>query len=227
MANDWRPLPNHTRLSYAECYAKLVLEKFFPDEYQELQLSDRPDLRDVRRNIGIEVTSANDPHDEEAQSLACEIPYLDNEEQKKKRIHQLEKMGYHYTKYGMTGRGRHFSWNGLEPPAIGHTFCSHFIEAVTNKLKKLNSGKYATLSRYDLFVESEVWIDDWMRPQLLDKLISLSTKKLNYTFIYLLALNGLFVFDLVAKKYRVLETGEKLWGLGDLAREMVEKGERK
>ena len=41
-----KPLPRHTRLDYDECYAKLVLEKFFPDEYKKLELSDRPDLRD-------------------------------------------------------------------------------------------------------------------------------------------------------------------------------------
>ena len=29
-----RPLPSHTKLDYDECYAKIVLEKFFPDQYE-------------------------------------------------------------------------------------------------------------------------------------------------------------------------------------------------
>ena len=53
-----RPLPSHTKLDYDECYAKIVLEKFFPDQYENLQISDKPDLRDISNNIGIEVTSA-------------------------------------------------------------------------------------------------------------------------------------------------------------------------
>ena len=48
-----RPLPSHTKLDYDECYAKIVLEKFFPDQYENLQISDKPDLRDISNNIGI------------------------------------------------------------------------------------------------------------------------------------------------------------------------------
>lgn len=53
-----RPLPKHTKFDYNECYAKIVLEKFFPDEYKNLHISDRPDLRTEDGNIGIEVISA-------------------------------------------------------------------------------------------------------------------------------------------------------------------------
>lgn len=74
-----RPLPSHTKLDYDECYAKIVLEKFFPDQYENLQISDKPDLRDISNNIGIEVTSAIPQSEQEAMALACEIPYLEKE----------------------------------------------------------------------------------------------------------------------------------------------------
>ena len=76
-----RPLPSHTKLDYDECYAKIVLEKFFPDQYENLQISDKPDLRDISNNIGIEVTSAIPQSEQEAMALACEIPYLEKEKQ--------------------------------------------------------------------------------------------------------------------------------------------------
>ena len=88
-----RPLPSHTKLDYDECYAKIVLEKFFPDQYENLQISDKPDLRDISNNIGIEVTSAIPQSEQEAMALACEIPYLEKEKQDK-RIAYLKKKGY-------------------------------------------------------------------------------------------------------------------------------------
>ena len=207
-----RPLPRHTKLDYDECYAKIVLEKFFPAKYQNLQISDRPDLRTKDGNIGIEVTSAIPQEEQEALALACEIPYIDKEKQK-------------YTKYGMSHPSRSYGWIGFNYPDIEKTFCRDFIHAIEEKIKKLNSGNYDLLPEYDLFVQSELYIEEWMRQKLIDKLCQLSTQRYNYKFIYLLALNGLFVFDISTQKYSMKETGEKLWGLGTAARDMVEKGE--
>ena len=219
-----RPLPRHTKLDYDECYAKIVLEKFFPAKYQNLQISDRPDLRTKDGNIGIEVTSAIPQEEQEALALASEIPYIDKEKQKE-RIDYLKKIGYKYTKYGMLHPPRSYAWTGLGNPDIEITFCRDFIHAVEEKIKKLNSGNYDLLPEYDLFVQSELYIEEWMRQKLIDKLCQLSTQRYNYKFIYLLALNGLFVFDISTQKYSMKETGEKLWGLGTAARDMVEKGE--
>ena len=59
-------MPRHTKLDYDECYAKIILEMFFPAKYQDLQISDRPDLRTKDGNIGIEVTSAIPQEEQEA-----------------------------------------------------------------------------------------------------------------------------------------------------------------
>lgn len=144
-----RPLPSHTKLDYDECYAKIVLEKFFPDQYENLQISDKPDLRDISNNIGIEVTSAIPQSEQEAMALACEIPYLEKEKQDK-RIAYLKKKGYNYTQYGMTGPGMGYAWTGLDYPDIRNTWCKYFLSAVETKMKKLNTGGYASMKRYDL-----------------------------------------------------------------------------
>lgn len=219
-----RPLPSHTKLDYDECYAKIVLEKFFPDRYVDLLLDDKPDLRDTSNGIGIEVTSAIPQSEQEAMSLACEIPYLEKEKQDK-RIAYLKKKGYNYTKYGMTGPGMSYAWTGLGYPAIDKTYCNYFLSAVETKIDKLNGGGYAKMARYDLFVNSELFIDDWMPDELLKVLIKYSLQNVRYSFVYLLALNGLFVFDLEKPKVLLVETGKKLYGLGMLARKMVEEGE--
>ena len=220
-----KPLPRHTRLDYDECYAKLVLEKFFPDEYKNLELSDRPDLRDAKHNIGIEVTSAIPQKKQEAVMLACEIPYLPEEGQKK-RIEYLKRKGYNYTKYGMSHPGRSYTWVGLGHPPIEITFCSDFLHAVTKKIEKLNQGKYAVLKQCNLFVKSELYVEDWMPAKILEWLLSKSNREKRYSVIYLLALNGLFWFDIERQVFGMLETGPKLYGLGEQARAMVEEGEQ-
>lgn len=219
-----KPLPRHTRLDYDECYAKLVLETFFPGEYKNLKLSDQPDLRDVVHNTGIEVTSAVRQKEREAVMLACEIPYLPEQDQKR-RIEYLKRSGYNYTKYGMSHPKRSYTWMGLGFPPIETTFCSDFLYAVAKKTEKLNQGKYALLKQYNLFVYSELYIEDWMPSKILEWLHSASNRTMSYSVIYLLALNGLFWFDIKQSTYGMLETGPKLYGLGEQARAMVEEGE--
>lgn len=221
-----KPLLRHTRLDYDECYAKLVLEKFFPDEYKNLELSDRPDLRDAKHNRGIEVTSAIPQKEQEAVMLACEIPYLPEEDQKR-RIEYLKRNGYKYGKYGMSHPRRSYTWAGLGHPPIESTFCSDFLYAFTKKIEKLNQGKYAVLEQYNLFVNSELHIEDWMPAKILEWLLSKSNREKRYSIIYLLALNGLFWFDVERQVSGMLETGTKLYGLCDQARAMVEEGEKK
>lgn len=64
-----KPLPPHTKLDYYECYAKIVLEDLFPVFISELLLKDKPDLQDIRSQVGIEVTIAEISETIEAQRL--------------------------------------------------------------------------------------------------------------------------------------------------------------
>ena len=221
-----KPLPRHTRLDYDECYAKLVLEKLFPDEYKNLELSDRPDLRDNARNIGIEVTSAYPPHMQEALFIGADIPYR-SEEEKKKGLNQLGKLGYEYTQYGMFSPSFSYTWAGNTYPDIEKALCAPIIEVVKKKLDKLNAGGYDELQQYNLFIQTEPSIDEWMPPKIMERLLTLSNREKRYAVIYMLAITDLLIFDIESQTWTRLKTGTKLYGLGDQARAMVEEGERK
>ena len=97
---SFNPLPSHTKIDYTECYVKLVLEKFFPGRYENLQISDCPDLKDTIRNVGIEVTTSTAAKDREAIHLAGQIPFMKCQSQRKV-INYLNKNGYKYTKFGL------------------------------------------------------------------------------------------------------------------------------
>lgn len=219
-----KPLPRHTRLDYDECYAKLVLEKFFPDEYKNLELSDRPDLRDTARNIGIEVTSAYPPHMQEALFIGADIPYR-SEEEKKKGLNQLGKLGYEYTQYGMFSPSFSYTWAGNTYPDIEKALCAPIIKVVKKKLDKLNAGGYDELQQYNLFIQTEPSIDEWMPPKIMERLLTLSNREKRYAVIYMLAITDLLIFDIKSQTWTRLKTGTKLYGLGDQARAMVEEGE--
>lgn len=144
------PLPPHTRLSYDECYAKLILEKIFPNRYENLQLSDKPDLRDLKHNIGIEVTSVIPKEEQEALNLAAMMPYV-NEQSQERRRKRLKKIGYRYTKYGMAHPPESYRYDGdFNDVNIKDTPCKRFLEAYEEKIRKLNSGNYAELEGYDV-----------------------------------------------------------------------------
>lgn len=220
-----KPLPRHTRLDYDECYAKLVLEKFFPNEYKNLELSDRPDLRDNAQNVGIEVTSAYPPHMQEALFIGADIPYR-SEEEKKKGLNQLGKLGYEYTQYGMFSPSFSYTWAGNTYPDIEKALCAPIIEVVKKKLDKLNAGGYAELQQYNLFIQTEPSIDEWMPPKIMERLLTLSNREKRYTVIYVLAMKDLLIFDIESQAWTRLKTGTKLYGLSEQARAMVEEGEK-
>lgn len=50
--------------NFYEIFAKISLQNVFPDEFSNLTLSDRPDLIDDTRKLGVEVTYATNEKDE-------------------------------------------------------------------------------------------------------------------------------------------------------------------
>ena len=223
------PLPPHTRLSYDECYAKLILEKFFPNKYENLQLSDKPDLRDLKHNIGIEVTSAIPKEEQEALNLAAMMPYVDEQAQERRRK-RLKKMGYRYTKYGMAHPPESYRYDGdFNDVNIKDTPCKRFLDAYEEKIRKLNSGNYAELEGYELYVYSEEVIDSWMIPKLIQAVNSINVGVKKYRYIYFVTLCEILVFDTEHDECAGIDIagGRKLDGLGEKARKIVEAGEKR
>ena len=137
-----KPLPDHTKLDYNECCAKLILEELFPDRYHNLLLADKPDLQGV--DVGIEVTIANDRKMQEA--LNCWIK-ANNCQDEKLRNHYIERMAQLGVKYTGGVQG----WPGFSP-SFDLT-----RDAVESKVRKLKKGNYKPFERYELFVFTDTW----------------------------------------------------------------------
>lgn len=207
-----KPLPDHTKLDYDECYAKVILEDVFPTRYANLLIEDKPDLIDNVNCIGVEVTNSVSQKRRELLKLWYMIPYID-EQQKEKNIERMRQLGVEYT-------GGIQSW-----PSIGHSKqISDFFDTFEKKVQKLNNSQYVTLERYDLFVISELFLTLEELSEMLIELQKRNISQLKYSYVYLFYLEGIVEFDLKKGEYRIVEYGNQ-YEYAEAARKMVEKGE--
>lgn len=214
-----KPLPGHTKLSYEECYAKIILETLFPERYNNLAIADKPDLRDPSDTVGIEVTSATPSQKKESERLWYTMPYVTPQaaERNKERMEQL---GVPYT-------GGVQAW----PAIVYHTGCFEespfvgIVDVFNIKLKKLNCGRYADLERYDLYIEAEWHLDTELLPEILARITKLNSAPRSFHFVYLACVNGVCSFDLVQKELEVRKLAVEQYELAMAARNLVERAE--
>lgn len=174
-----------------------ILQKVEPEKYHEAILSDKPDIQNLKKNIGVEVTqslkesvlkvlqleSINVYDDEQilelirekygSDLLRVELPLPDNS--KKKVAISIN------------------NWHSL----------FNLIEAYDNKVKKLQSGNYTVFKENNLFVfvfgEAKASIEQ------LAKHIYRQKNKQQYDYIYVYSQPNLYVIDCLQETIRQLE----------------------
>ena len=80
----------HEKYRYEECYAKILLERVYPEMYTDLSILDKPDLQNDVLQLGVEVTSAVPSYLREAK--ACWIK-ANNTNDKKIKSKYVKSMG--------------------------------------------------------------------------------------------------------------------------------------
>ena len=112
---------------------------------------------------------------------------------------------------------------------VTHEKVKYEAKAYEEKIRKLNSGNYAELEGYDLYVYSEEVIDSWMIPKLIQAVNSINVGVKKYRYIYFVTLCEILVFDTEHDECAGIDIagGRKLDGLGEKARKIVEAGEKR
>ena len=218
-----KPLPSHTRLDYEECYAKVILESLFPEEYKDLKIADKPDLVNETTNIGVEVTSAVAQKHREAVRLWSTIPYV-SPEQAERDKERMKQLGVEYQGGVQDWPSESYSASDIEQTPI-----SEVVLAFQNKIEKLNSGQYRQFLRYDLFIHSEVWLDSGRAAEVLQILAEKNIGNLVYTSVFLTTSIDIFRFDLLKGNYFITpydlyHNMQFDWAMK--VRQMVEDGEK-
>lgn len=207
-----KPLPDHTKLDYDECCAKLILEERFPEIYGHIDISDMPDLQSDN-GIGIEVTIANDEKMMRALSAWIKIPYAD-ERHRNSYIRIMEKCGVPFQ-------------GGIQSWPITIVSFKKVREAIEKKQNKLNKGNYSSFQHLHLFVFTDTWFDDDIVGEAKNYLFAEHKNQISFERIYILSI-GLFlhVFDLIEKEhFLVLINNAEGSERNVRAREMVEMAE--
>lgn len=189
MFNFTEPLRDDLSTKYYECYAKVVLEALYPEEFIDLKLKDKPDLQMGNGECGIEVVISEDKKDLEAESLYSKIEY-NKIRNKAKAIKKIEKLGSRYQNGSLSS-------SGIDSFDL-------IFESFNDKLDKLNRGEYADFNWNYLFTYSSITADDRMIREAIQvmQLIQASKERKFYK-VFILVPGALYCLDLYNDCYEI------------------------
>lgn len=168
---------------YEEYMAKVILEWAYPDMFQDLIISDRPDL--TNKTIGIEVTQGITESNQKFYSLSTKKPNDDKEQFEKQKSKLIELGGRECTQtlnpYGVLSPG-------------GHDTFKDILKAVKTKLIKLK--KYTLYDHNMIFIFSNILADDRMLQKALQDFQKLRQEyELNFSQIFVSVPQYLYKFN--------------------------------
>lgn len=202
-------------MRYEEYYAKVLLENLFPDRYYNLQIEDKPDLVYYSKKIGIEVTDCTSKNEREIKSLWRKI-HTQKGKIRQKSIERMEKLGVSYMKGFITWGTKEY--NCSEDFNFENIYC-----AATKKVKKLNSGIYKELNRYDLFIHSLEFISESLIINIQNKISVINSGERKYAYVYLTTNeNELICFDMFNQKYDIKVFDNKQYDYAIEAKKLME-----
>lgn len=186
---------------FNEYFAKIILENCFPNKFQNIEVSDKPDLRYNGNKIGIEVAYCMPK--EVAEAFNCIDRYEKAADIPKKTLKKAEKVGVRVEKIGVVWHQDSYGDN----MAIEKTPIRYFLDVVRQKVDRLNSknADYAEMESYELFINSSLIIPDWFKEKTFESLKSINNGVRKYDVVYLRVNDQkIFVYNLKENKYEEL-----------------------
>lgn len=187
---------------FDEYFAKVVLERCFPEKFTDLQIADKPDLR-CGSEIGIEVTNCMPKEAVEAFNLWQRVA-KQGEQTPPRILERLEQL-----KDTVHPEGDELIWEQgsyLEDD-IDNSPIKEFLNAVASKVERLNSANanYAEMKSYELFVNSTIDITTFNQIYaILARVSELNKKPKKFDNIHLITINQkLFTFDIANNTFGV------------------------
>ena len=212
--NDDEPLHRHTKYSWEECYAKVVLEEFFKEKFKDLNIKDKPDLQNKVLSIGIECTVSIDKESIEAENLYSELTYgkSKNPDKCKERIKRL---GGNITEYSM------FESSTVSLKSI--------LGAVKTKLKKSNGNGYKIFEKNYLLIRDCIYIPNQQIKGLQYSIGLIQSKyPVEFDKIYILLNSKLIELNMIDYTNKCIEFDSNTqYELAEKARNVVVEKEEK
>lgn len=186
---DGQPLPDHTKLRYDECYAKVILEKCVPKFKDGLIIQDKPDLYHRMTDTGIEVTEAIDKKRQEMYNLYGKIVNNTNRDQSR-NIDRLKQLGVDYNDKLQVWPTVAYT-KGLDSAPYNDLY-----NAIRIKEEKLNSGNIRSYKHNELIVLTELSFSIFDEYKISNKLYDcIKPFKIKFDVIYVVDRGSLFVYN--------------------------------
>lgn len=186
---------------FNEYFAKVMLENCFPNKFQNIEVSDKPDLRYNENEIGIEVAYCM-PKDV-AEAFNCIDRYEKTEDIPETTLKKSKRAGVTIDEQGVLWNQDSYADN----MAIEKTPIRYFLDMVRQKVERLNSkaAGYVEMKSYELFINSPITMPDWFKIETFQTLKNINNREKQYDTIYLLLSEPkLLVFNLKENKYSEL-----------------------
>lgn len=187
---------------FNEYFAKVILENCFSNKFQNIEVSDKPDLRYNENEIGIEVAYCM-PKDV-TEAFNCIERYEKAEDIPETTLKKSKRSG-------VMVDGQSVWWDQgsyADNMAIDKTPIRYFLDMVRQKVERLNSktAGYAEMKSYELFINSPITMPDWFKRETFQTLKNINNREKQYDTIYLLlSVPELLVFNLKENKYSELQ----------------------
>lgn len=182
---------------FNEYFAKVILENCFSNKFQNIEVSDKPDLRYNGNKIGIEVAYCM-PKDV-TEAFNCIDRYEKAEDIPGKTLKKAKRAGVTIDEQGVLWNQDSYADNMV----IEKTPIRYFLDMVRQKVERLNSktAGYAEMKSYELFINSPITMPDWFKGETFQTLKNINNRKKQYDTIYLLLCEPkLLVFNLKENK---------------------------
>lgn len=182
---------------FNEYFAKVILENCFPNKFQNIEVSDKPDLRYNGNKIGIEVAYCM-PKDV-VEAFNCIERYEKAEDIPEKTLKKAKRAGVTIDEQGVLWNQDSYADN----MAIEKTPIRYFLDMVRQKVERLNSKTtgYAEMKSYELFINSPITMPAWFKGETFQTLKNINNREKQYDTIYLLLSEPkLLVFNLKENK---------------------------
>lgn len=167
---------------FNEYFAKVILENCFPNKFQNIEVSDKPDLRYNENEIGIEVAYCM-PKDV-VEAFNCIERYEKAEDIPETTLKKAKRTGVTIDEQGVV-------WNQgsyADTLDIEETPIRFFLNTVRQKVDRLNSNSadYFEMQSYELFINSSLTIPNWFKLSTLQSLQNINKGIRKYDTVYLL-----------------------------------------
>lgn len=207
--------------NFQEYFAKVVLERCFPNRFKNLQVMDKPDLR-CGTKIGIEVTNCLPQKVVEAFNLWHRVRKQGDDTPQRifERLDQL-KDTVHLEGDKLIWEQGSYVIGDMENSPI-----KDFLNAVVKKVERLNSenAKYTNMESYELFVNSFIMVQDTQMFTLLQRLREINSKSKKFDIIYLVTcMQNMFVFNMLNDTCEIKYLYSNLQRMADEAKEIYLK----